>query len=110
MSKIKDVGNSVRIYDNTDTQRLSIPDTPAATIVQTYSTAASTLAAQTSSATVAGLTLAAVTVGASAYGYDSQTQANAITAQIKKLVADDANTMKVLNKVVDALQSAGLLG
>jgi hypothetical protein len=108
MPFVKDADGNLQLVDNTDTVRFVIPDSGSA-IVQTFSTAASTLSAATASATVAGLTLAAVTVAASRYGYDSQTQADAIPAQIKKIIADVANAKQVLNKVVDALQTSKIL-
>lgn len=108
MPFVKDADGNLQLVDNTDAVRFVIPDSPTA-ITQTYSTAVSTLTAPTASATVAGLTLAAVTVATSRYGYDSQTQADAIPAQLKKVIADYTVIAKVLNKVVDALQTAKIL-
>jgi hypothetical protein len=80
-------------------------------ITQTYSTADSTVATPTAAALTvvdgAGTnngSIAAITDNASTIAAVQE-----LADQINKLVADELNTRKVLNKVIDALQAHGLL-
>lgn len=71
---------------------------------QTYSTADTTVAAATAAAV--GTTGA---TNSSPYGYTTSTQADAIVTTLNALVADVAQLRKVLNSVIDDLQSAGMV-
>jgi len=71
---------------------------------QTYATAATEVTAATA-ATVA--TTGSTT--STPYGYTTSTQADAIVTTLNALVADVLQLRKVLNAVIDDLQSAGMV-
>lgn len=92
-------------------KKLAPGTTVAPAITQTYSTATGTHSAPTAAALTVtdGAGTNDGTIGAITDNASTITAVQELAAQINKLVVDDANTKQVLNKVIDALQAAGLL-
>ena len=89
-----------------DHQLASHGDTlPAATIVQTYATAALTHVALTAAAV-----LETASTQTTPYGYATAAQADGLPASLNDLRDDMTHLKQVVNGLIDAMQAVGIVG
>ncbi len=89
MPQLKDSDGKIKVFDNTDTEVFTIPDSSGKT---TYTVAATATTTNTAPTTLASVT----TGGTTLWGYSTQTQADAITKTLNQVVLD-LQTLKVVN-------------